>query len=103
MAGVSGCLSLSLRSNVRPMFPARSAIELRDDVTSQLFYFSLGLMTVPDVPYPQAADVHQTRNLVARRLIEVSQRRDKCHPQTLRKFEVVEANRITQAFDPTSE
>ena len=34
-------------------------------------------MTVPDVPYPQAADVHQTRNLIARRLIEVSQCGDK--------------------------
>jgi hypothetical protein len=51
-------------------------------------------MTIPDVPYPQAADVHQTRNLVARRLLDVSQCGDKCQPETVRKFEVIEANRI---------
>jgi hypothetical protein len=60
-------------------------------------------VTVPDVLYPQAAYLHQTRNLVAGRLFEVSQCGDKCQPETVRKFEVIDAYRITQAFDPTSE
>jgi hypothetical protein len=59
-------------------------------------------MTVPDVADPQAADIDQTRDLVAHRLLNVTQCGDKCHPETLRKSEIVQPNGITQAFDPAN-
>jgi hypothetical protein len=49
------------------------AVQMGDDVADQPIDLSLYLMTVPDVADPQAADIHQTRDLVAHRLINVTQ------------------------------
>ena len=60
--------SINHVTNVRP------AAQMGDDVAGKLIYLSLYLMTVPDVAYQQAADIDQVRYLVARRLVDMTQR-----------------------------
>jgi hypothetical protein len=63
-------------------------------------YLSLILVTVPNVAYPQAADINQPRNVISYRLIKMTQSDRERHPKTLREPKVIEMNGIAQAFDP---
>jgi hypothetical protein len=57
-------------------------------------------MTVPNIAYPQAADINQSPNVISYRLVKMTQSYRERHPKTLREFEIIETHSITQAFDP---
>jgi hypothetical protein len=57
-------------------------------------------MTVPNIAYPQAADINQSRNVISYRIIKMAQSNRDRHRKTLREFEIIKTNSITQAFDP---
>jgi hypothetical protein len=60
-----------------------------DDAPDHSLDLPLGLVTVADVAYPQAADLEQSRNVIPQWFFEMPQIRGKSHPQTVRQSKIV--------------
>ena len=63
----------------------------------------LSVVTVADLPQPQAADLKQSHNVIPQWWLKVSQRSGKSHPEVLHSFEITKANGIARGFDLSRE